>query len=525
MALTWFNWLLSFLPILLVIVLMIFLKWSGTRAAAAAWFTAALLAFLFFGVDWQLIAWSQAKAFLLSFDILWVVWGAIMLYHLANEGGTIKLIGDLVPLWMKDRTLQILMLTIVLTSFMQGMGGFGVPVAICAPILFSMGFNALDAVVMACLGHAWSVSFGTIGAAFNALVAVSAYPAQQLAPDSAALLGLAIFPCALSVLHISQSWKGIRHGLLAVLLLTAGMGLTQFGMATHGLGNVSVFGAAIVGAGLLFLIRRLSVYKAEQPSAVAGQNSVRSLSGRLVLVSMIPYIILVSLGFLTVTIAPLKSVLESWQISFVFPKLTTSLGWSVSAGHGKDIQPLMHSGTLSFLAILLGGLVYASNGLLRKGSPKRILERSVHTAVEPSLGILTMVGVSQIMSHSGMTSILAKGLGEALSSFLYPAVVPFIGMLGAFLTGSNNNSNVLFAPLHMEAASILRLSIPLMLAAQTAGASIGSVMTPAKVIVGCSTIGLVGKEGGVLKKLLLYDLLIVFFIAVFVLVWSWLGGG
>ncbi|HSN95059.1 MAG TPA: L-lactate permease, partial [Anaerolineaceae bacterium] len=125
----------------------------------------------------------------------------------------------------------------------------------------------------------------------------------------------------------------------------------------------------------------------------------------------------------------------------------------------------------------------------------------------------------------GMTSLLARGLGAAFNRYLFPAIVPFIGMLGAFLTGSNNNSNVLFAPLHMEAASILKLSVPLMLAAQTAGASIGSVMAPAKVIVGCSTIGLVGKEGGVFKRLLIYDLIVVLFVAVAATVWSWLRTG
>jgi lactate permease len=78
--------------------------------------------------------------------------------------------------------------------------------------------------------------------------------------------------------------------------------------------------------------------------------------------------------------------------------------------------------------------------------------------------------------------------------------------------------------LHIEAASILKLSVPLMLAAQTAGASVGSVMTPAKVIVGVSTIGLAGKESQVMKKLLVYDLIVVVFIAVIATIWSLLMG-
>jgi lactate permease len=49
--------------------------------------------------------------------------------------------------------------------------------------------------------------------------------------------------------------------------------------------------------------------------------------------------------------------------------------------------------------------------------------------------------------------------------------------------------------------------VPLILAAQTAGGSVGSVLAPAKVIVGCSTVGLTGEEGGVMRKIIGYGLI------------------
>ena len=55
----------------------------------------------------------------------------------------------------------------MLTSFLQGMGGFGVPVAIAAPILVTLGYTPLTSVVMAALGHSWSVNFGVMAAAFH----------------------------------------------------------------------------------------------------------------------------------------------------------------------------------------------------------------------------------------------------------------------------------------------------------------------------------------------------------------------
>ena len=102
---------------------------------------------------------------------------------------------------------------------------------------------------------------------------------------------------------------------------------------------------------------------------------------------------------------------------------------------------------------------------------------------------------------------LADGLGRA-SGPLYPVVAPFIGLLGAFMTGSNTNSNVVFAPLQQQAAQLLHISVPVILGAQTTGGSLGSMLAPAKLIVGCSTAGLAGQEGRVLKRTLLPGLII-----------------
>jgi lactate permease len=106
-----------------------------------------------------------------------------------------------------------------------------------------------------------------------------------------------------------------------------------------------------------------------------------------------------------------------------------------------------------------------------------------------------------------MTLLLAEGL-TALMQLSYPVVSPWVGMLGAFATGSNNNSNVLFASLQKNAALLLGLDPRWLLAAQTAGGSLGSMIAPAKIIVGCSTVGLKGKDGAVLRITLPYGVVI-----------------
>jgi len=95
--------------------------------------------------------------------------------------------------------------------------------------------------------------------------------------------------------------------------------------------------------------------------------------------------------------------------------------------------------------------------------------------------------------------------------------------LGAFMTGSNTNSNVVFASMQQEAAQLLAISVPLILAAQTTGGAVGSMLAPSKVIVGCSTAGLAGKEGDVLKKSLLPGLIITGIVGVLALLAVLLG--
>jgi lactate permease len=122
------------------------------------------------------------------------------------------------------------------------------------------------------------------------------------------------------------------------------------------------------------------------------------------------------------------------------------------------------------------------------------------------------------MQHAGMTQLLAQALSLSLGP-IFPSLSPFIGALGAFMTGSNTNSNVVFGQLQMETAVTLGLSVALILASQTAGGAIGSLFAPAKVIVGASTVeGAI--EGQVLKRAFGYGLLILTILGIVVFILS-----
>ena len=142
-------------------------------------------------------------------------------------------------------------------------------------------------------------------------------------------------------------------------------------------------------------------------------------------------------------------------------------------------------------------------GRCTAGAGPRILAATVRGVLTSSISIVAMVSMAVIMSHAGMTAILAEGMASAVGA-AFPIISPWIGALGAFMTGSNTNSNVIFAALQLRTAELLAISAPWILAAQTAGGAVGSVIAPTKVVVGAATAGMEGREGEVIRKLDVY---------------------
>ncbi|MEW6180256.1 MAG: L-lactate permease [Chloroflexota bacterium] len=510
MELNLFTWILALLPVLVVLILMLGFKWGGSRAGAAGWVAAVLIAAVFFAAGPHLIAYTQVKAVLLSLDVLYIVWTALLLYHTADEAGAVRMIGVSLPRLTADRTMQGLLIGWLFASFLQGMGGFGVPVAVAAPLLVGLGFNPVQAVVMACIGHGWAVNYGSLATSFQTLMAVTGLPGELLAPDSAWLLGLSAYACGAIVALVAGGWRGLLRSLPAVLLLGSVMAFSQYALAVNRLWNLGATGSAMLGLLVGVGLCRLPLYRGNpQAAPSAGFSHLNGGDGkpRSLKISLSAYTILVVLTFAINLIQPLNAFLDRIQLNLTFPELRTGLGWVTPAGPGRSISLFGHTGSILLYASLISYFIYRRAGYYQPGAAQRIGAKTVRGAVNSSLGILAMVGMAVVMSHAGMTNLLALGMSRSFGAAAYPLIAPFIGGLGAFITGSNNNSNVLFAVLQMRTAELLGLSVPLILGAQTAGGSLGSIMAPAKVIVGCSTVGLSDREGEVMAAVIRYGLI------------------
>lgn len=485
---------LSLLPILLILFLMVGLRWGAARAGAAGYLAAFFLAVVFFGARAELLAYAHVKALLLAFEVLYIVWAAYLHYRVADEAGAIRTIGEALPGLTGDKGMLALLLGFAFTSFLQGVGGFGVPVAVVAPLMVGLGFSPLSAAVIPSVGHGWAVTFGSLGASFQALLSATGLTEAELAGPAALFLGLAGLLSGYMTVHAADGWQAVRRLWLPVLLLGAGMGGVQYAMAVSGLWNIAAAGAGVVG-----MLAAVGVARVLAPR---GGSELRQEGAGLrgVGVALSAYLILIAITLAVQLIPPVKEWLGRAALSVPFPELSTAAGFTTPAGTGRPLRWFAHGGALLVYAAALGYAVYRRAGLYAPGAAGRILSSTARGVMNASVSILTMVMMAVIMAHAGMTDALAQGLAGGVGR-LFPVAAGWIGALGAFMTGSNTNSNVVFSLLQMRTAELLAFSVPWILAAQTAGGALGSIIAPTKIVVGAATAGVEGREGEVILKL------------------------
>ena len=489
------DFLLSAVPILLILVLMIGFRWKSARAGITGWIAAVLIAALQFSAGAQLLFWAQVRALFLALSVLYIIWGALLFYRVTEAAGVIEAMGALLTRISPHRAFHVLLLAWGFASFLQSVGGYGVPVAVVAPLLVGMGFPPLASFVMASLGHTWSISFGSLGASFEALRGVTEVPSIELAFWSAVLLGILCLIMGVAALWVAGGKTALKQGLAPMLVMGVVMAGVQWLAATREMFNT----AAMLGALAGLLVGVLWAIAQKRPTFPNGP-------GIYLRKALLPYGLLLLLIFSANQIPLLKTLLNSVVLTVTVPTVSTARGWTVCAGKTQSISLFGHTGAFLIYATLLTWWQGLRSGQITAAQSPHILRKVAHSGFSSTIGILFMVALSTTMDNAGMITVLAEGIAHAAGG-LFPLVAPFIGALGAFVTGSNTNANVLFGALQRDIAQTLGYAVPVILAAQNAGGALGSTFAPAKVVVGCSTVGLEAQEGEAMRALLRYDLI------------------
>jgi L-lactate permease len=163
-----------------------------------------------------------------------------------------------------DRRLQALLIAFSFGALLEGIAGFGAPVAITASILASLGFEPVTAAVLALLANTAPVAFGSIGIPVVTLgglvapilhkdvttttLALSAMVGRQLPLFSV------IVPAYLIV--VLAGWKRMREVLPAVLVTGISFAVVQFLVSNFVGPELTDIIAALVSMGCLAALLR-----------------------------------------------------------------------------------------------------------------------------------------------------------------------------------------------------------------------------------------------------------------------------
>jgi len=526
------SWILAFSPILLVLFLMVFMGWSGAKAGSVAWFWSLVVAAVFFGGTVTTLASGSGKGLWETLFIFLIIWGAMSIYGLVDGMKGFPVITETFNrITRGDRLLQVLIIGMVFPAWMQGVLGFGTPVAVTAPLLLGLGFDPVLAVVIPALGHSWTITFGSLGSSYWVLQRFTGLAEGPLAYWSAIpFIPMTILIFFFGVFWYSKRvygdpWREVKRGWFAWLSLGIIQSLALLVFASWIFPSIAGFLAGFCGLIWGSQLSRMPFYKVEASNDIpmtATRQTVEKSGGDKLLSfhqAFLPYYVIIVVVFV-IYLSPLfaqffgtpnlRAILEAprFQLGPWWPKTTTALGYVNSeAAKYSPLRVLTMPGTVIFFSLFITVVIYKLTGLLRPGVFSTIGERLSRAAVPASLTLIPLSMMAVMMMEHGMTTLLAVGVAR-FTGAAYPFFANYIGQLGAFMTGSNTASNVLFGAFQRDTAIVLGISPYILAGLQTVGGAIGNIHCPMNVVLGTSTVGIPGRESEVISQTLVVGLFI-----------------
>jgi lactate permease len=506
------SFIVAALPIIAVLAL---LGWARRPAWQAS------LAGLIIGLVVAIFVWQfpvglafnsvAAGAVFACWPVMWIVFTAILLYNIAQRSGRFAAF----RLWMidnlpNDRRIILVVVGFSFGALLEGISGFGTPVAITSSLLIMLGFPTLEALTFTLIFNTAPVAFGALGVPITVLGAVTHLPSDLLAK----MVGRQLpFFAVLLPFYVIGVYAGFRNMLrIWPVLLVSGVSfaLTQFTVSNFV--NYSLTDVLSSLVSLILTVAFLRVWKpAVDPKFAVNIDRINEVRGRIRgAEGWYPWII-VSIVVIIWTIAKVFTI---GDVKVPWPGLDKAVFitlYNTPYGAIWDFQPLA-TGT----AILVAAVITA---FIVRLSPAEFGKAIGDTWVQTRIAILTVatiVGLAYLMNYSGLTYTL--GLGVASVGPVFPLVSAFLGWVAVFLSGSDTSGNALFGNLQVVAANQLNLNPVLMAATNSSGGVMGKMISPQNISTGVATTELKGKEGVVFAKTFKHSILLTVLLGV--LVWA-----
>lgn len=525
--------LLASLPIIVIFVLMVGFRWPATTAMPVAFITALLLVILVWHTPLDWIFASCIDGIIIAFNILLIVFGALAVLFTMKESGAMEAINRGFTSISPDRRIQAIIIAWLFGGFIEASAGFGTPAALAAPLLLSLGFPALAAVMVALIANSTCVSFGAVGTPTLIGIGTSLNTPEIL--RTLAENGMSYD----SFIYQVGIWTAILHSIPGILipLFIVSMMTRFFGKKRSFREGLAIWPYALFG-GLCFVVPYLLVailLGPEFPSLLGG------LTGLMILVPLtkagflkpkevwdfpekihwggnwngtismsattgnknisifrawIPYILI---GLLLLLSRIRSLPFEGWlkSVSFDYSGLlNTTIKGNFAPLYIPGIMPFMLVALLIIPLLRMNGRQVS---LAWKGALKGIKN--------PLIALIFAVPMVRLMMQSGNNPAELTSMPIAMAGYMadifrgaWPLADAFTGALGAFIAGSNTVSNMLFALFQYSIAEQLEISRILVVSLQNIGGALGNMICVHNIIAACATVGLTGVEGLLIRR-------------------------
>jgi lactate permease len=530
------------LPILLAAGLLVGLRWPARRVMPIVYFLTAGIGLLLWGMSFSAVAASTIQGLFITFDILFIVFGAILLLAVLKQSGAIPVIRQMFVDISPDRRIQVIIIAWLFGSFLEGASGFGTPAAIVAPLLVALGFPAMGAVMIGLMVQSTAVTFGAVGTpvligvtgglespaltARLAEVGLTFADYRQIITAQAAIIhGIVgtVMPAFMVVMMTrffgqNRSWtEGLSilpFALFSGLAMTIPYTLTGIFLGPE---FPSLIGALVGLAIVITAARRGFLVPADTWDFPARRDWPQEWLG--------------TIGDLSDSADELPPVdstarpMSVWMAWLPYGLLAIGLVLTrlPALGIGKFLQDLLRiqwpaifgtqiSATTTPLylpATVLVVVVFMTIGL------HRMKVQQVRAAFSEASGILLSAGfvllfavpmvrvyINSEFNNAGLSSMptaMAEWAAVNVGA-VWPLLAPTIGALGAFIAGSNTISNLMFSLFQFSIAEQLLISGTIVVALQAVGAAAGNMIAIHNIVAAAATVGLLGREGSLLRK-------------------------
>ncbi|NHN55922.1 L-lactate permease [Calidifontibacter sp. DB0510] len=517
--------LVALLPLLTIFITLGALRWKAHWAGLAAVAVAIVVAVLAFKMPVKLAALSATEGAVFGlFPIMWIVFCAIVLYQITVVSGRFDDLRATFHLVSDDPRIQAIIIAFCFGAMLEALAGFGAPVAITGVMLMAVGFSPLRAAAVALLANTAPVAFGAVGTPIITAGSLTKIDYNEIGAYVGHQTPVLAFFVPLLLTALVDGVRGMKQTWPIALVAGFAFGIAQWVSATWISVELTDVIASLVALAACVLMLRVWQPKGRDEAKASLAEARRrelgdddlapaddraldehaaSLTPGRIAMALFPYLLVIVVFAAAKLIDPIKEFLVGTDRPIKWPGLYGEVVTATGAPSKTPIynfQWLSSPGSLLLICSIIVALVY-------RVSLARWAKEFGSSAVRLRFAFLTVASVlalAYVMNLSGQTITVGTWIAGAGTAFAF--LSPVLGWLGTAVTGSDTSANALFATLQQTAAKNAGLDPTLLVAANSSGGVVGKMISPQNLTIAATSVGLLGQESAIFRKVLLWSL-------------------